>query len=123
MAPRRKRVLSEPREFKVRLPADISDRIEAKAEQKHQSQSRVIIDELAAFPDLERNFNYANLVEEMRNVLARYSTRITWLDLSEQLLAALDKALASEGSAQQAALDKCRVLRNAMVKTEAAKNE
>jgi len=117
MAPRRKRALSEPREFKVRLPADISDRIEAKAEQKHQSQSRVIINELAAFPDLERNFNYANLVEEMRIILAKQGARITDLELSEQLLSAVDAVLKTEGGA--ASLDALRVARSAMLKLKA----
>jgi hypothetical protein len=118
MAPRRKKTASaQAREFKLRLPEDLSERIIAKAKEKGWPQNRVIINELADIPDLERYRNLANLVEEMRNVLARYGARIVMHDLSGELLTALDAALAAQGTAQQAALDKCRVLRTAMLKT------
>ena len=57
------------------------------------------------------------MVGEMGNVLAHYSARIVMADLSDELLRALDAALAAQGSAQQAALDKLRVIRSAMKTT------
>jgi hypothetical protein len=42
-----------------------------------------------------------------------------WHDLSDKLLRAIDAALNAQGNtAQQAALDEVRVLRNAMLKTK-----
>ena len=118
MAPRRKKhATAQTRDFKLRMPEDISERIAAKAKEKGWPQNRVIINELADIPDLERYRDLASQVEVMREVLAKYGARITTLDLSEQLLAAVDVALKAEGGAQQAALDKLRVLRNAMMKT------
>jgi hypothetical protein len=57
-------------------------------------------------------------VGHIDNLLARYGTRITWLDLSEQLLSAVDGVLHAQGGAQQAAIDKLRIVRNAMTKPE-----
>jgi hypothetical protein len=116
MAPRRKRATTtkEARDFKIRLPEDIRDRVEAKAETTGWPMNRVIINELADYPRLEKFGELADQIGHLGNLLARYGARIEWLDLSEQLLAALDAGLNAEGTAQQAALDKVRVLRNAM---------
>jgi hypothetical protein len=54
----------------------------------------------------------------MGTVLARYSARIILSDLSDELLAAVDAVLKTEGSAQQSAIDRLRVQRNAMLKHE-----
>jgi predicted DNA-binding protein len=118
MAPRKKHgSAGNVREYKLRLPLDISARIEAKAKKEQRPQNRVIINELAAFPRLEKFEDFANLIGEMDNTLARYSARVVMHDLSDELLRALDTALAAQGSAQQAALDKLRVIRSAMFKT------
>jgi hypothetical protein len=107
---------TEGREFKLRLPEDIAQRIEAKAKAEGRPINRTIINELDEFPRLEA---FRDL-HELNNVLARYGARIAWLDLSEELLRAVEAVLAAEGSAQQAAIDKLRVERNAMLKTKAA---
>ena len=62
--------------------------------------NKVLINELAAFPRLEKFEDFATQVGEMGNVLARYSSRAVMADLSDELLQALDAALAAEGSAQ-----------------------
>ena len=123
MAPRKQRgSAGNVREYKLRLPLDISKRIEAKAKKEQRPQNRIIINELAAFPDLEQGGGkLAENISTMGDVLARYSARIVMHDLSDQLLQALDTALAAQGSAQQAALDKVRVIRSAMLKTHGAK--
>jgi hypothetical protein len=120
MARRRKQQATAPsrgREFKIRLPDDIARRIERKARDKTWPQNRVIINELADYPDLERLRDLADLVGEMDNTLARYGARISWHDLSDELLSAVDAVLNAQGGALQAAVDRLRVVRNAMLAT------
>src|SRR4051794_18121322 len=98
------------REYKIRLPEDVAKRIEQKAAHEQKPVNRAIINELAAFPDLEKVRDFGELVEDMKIVLAQQGARLTWLDLSEQLLAAVDAVLKAQGSgALQAAIDKLRV--------------
>src|SRR5262245_45897534 len=111
---RRKTATAQAREFKLRLPPDVSERIVAKAVDKGWPQNRVIINELADIPDLERYRDLAYLVQDMKNALARYGARVDALDLSDQLLAAVDRVLKAEGGAVQAALDGLRVVREKM---------
>jgi hypothetical protein len=119
MAPRRKKTASaQAREFKLRLPEDISERIVTKTEQTGWPQNRVIINELAEYPALKEYREQGDQIGAINDIIAHYGARITWLELSEQLLAALDAALDAQGTAQQAALDKVRVLRNAMLKRD-----
>jgi hypothetical protein len=116
---RRKQQATAPsrgREFKIRLPDDIARRVESKAQREHWPQNRVIINELAAYPDLEKFRDLADLVEDMKNTLARYGARIRAHDLSGQLLKAVDVVLNAQRGALQAAIDELRVVRNEMLK-------
>jgi hypothetical protein len=118
MAPRRKQRAPKPgdtRDYKIRLPEDIARRIEAKAKTEGRPQNRVIINELAIYPHIESQSVLAERVRDMEIVLARYGSRIMWLDLSEQLLNAVDAVLAAEGSSVSAAIDRLRVIRSAML--------
>jgi len=117
MAPRRKHVTAPPagREFKLRIPQDVSERIEAKAKREGRPQNRVIINELALFPSLEETGDLADLIRAMEVIVARYGARITWHDLSDELLNAVDVVLKAEGGALQAALDRLRVVRSGML--------
>jgi hypothetical protein len=122
---RRKQQATAPsrgREYKIRLPEDIARRIEAKAKDEARPQNRIIINELAAVPDLERLRDLATLVADMNITLARYGARIVWHDLSEQLLSAVDAVLNAQGGALQAAVDRLRVVRTAMRKVEKARD-
>jgi hypothetical protein len=123
MASRRKpgRTATHIREYKLRLPQDIAERIEAKAEVERCAQNRVIINELAAHPDLERLRKFAELVGDMENTLARYGSEIVLHQLSGDLLDAIDGLLKAEGDAVRAAVERVRTLRNAMLKTKAGK--
>jgi uncharacterized Fe-S cluster-containing radical SAM superfamily protein len=128
MAPRRKQQTARPgREFKLRLPDDVASRIEEKAAREQRPQNRIVINELAAFPDLEKLRNLGELVEDMRVVLAQQGARIAWNDLSDECLRAVDAVLKAQGSgALQAAIDKLRVVRTAMLahkRTEDANTE
>jgi hypothetical protein len=116
MAPRRKRAATtkEARDFKIRLPEDIRQRLDLKAEKTGWPLNRIIINELADYPRFEKIGSLSEAAAHFDTLLARYGARITWLELSEQLLDALDAALNAQGTAQQAALDKVRVIRNAM---------
>ena len=118
MARRRKSSTTTPnqgREYKIRLPEDIAQRIETKAKDEQRPQNRVIINELAAFPDLEKVRKLGEQVRGIEVIMARYGARIAWHDLSEELLTAVDAVLEARGGEQQAALDRLRVVRAGML--------
>jgi hypothetical protein len=102
------------------MPEDLAVWIEAKAKSEGRPQNRIIINALAVARSLEALPDLMTAVGDMKVTLAQYSSRITMHDLSDDLLRALDTALAASGSAQQAALDKVRVIRAAMRKTAKA---
>jgi hypothetical protein len=116
MAPPRKKqpAPGQGREYKIRLPEDIAQRIEAKAKSEGRPQNRIIINELASIPDLEQTRNLATLVRDMEVVVARYAAQITSHDLSDRLLSAVDAVLSAEGGALTAAVEKLRVVRAGM---------
>jgi hypothetical protein len=119
--PRRKREKpNERRYYKVALPEDVAERIEAKAKAEGRPQNRIIINELAAFPDLETFKELAEQVSDMKTVLARYGARITSLDVSDALLVAVDAVLTAEGGALSAAVEKLRLARDGMLAVERA---
>jgi hypothetical protein len=101
------------REFKLRLPEDVADRIEAKAKAEGRPQNRIIINELAAYPDLEKIGELREHVANLEALLLKYSVRLTWQELSDELISTVDAVLKTQGAAQQVAIDKLRALRNA----------
>jgi len=117
MAPPRRKSSPPPqgREYKIRLPEDIAQRIEAKAKDEQRPQNRIIINELAKFPDLEKTDKLAGLVRYVEVVLARYAAQQTAADLSKQLLSAVDAVLNAQGGALTAAVEKLRVVRADML--------
>jgi hypothetical protein len=117
MAPPRKKQPSagQSREYKIRLPEDVAQRIEAKAKVEGRPQNRVIINELAAYPDLEQTHKLATLVRDMEVVVARYAAQITMHDLSDALLKAVDAVLVAQGGALPAAVEKLRVVRHGLL--------
>ncbi|TQF29164.1 hypothetical protein [Bradyrhizobium sp. UNPA324] len=117
MAPRRKNAIvasTQSREYKVRLPEDVAQRIETKAKAEGRPQNRVIINELAAFPDLEQQAKLGQLVRDMDVTLARYSARIVTADLTDDLLRTLREMTqtddANSGSVWRARSAKLRVI-------------
>jgi hypothetical protein len=103
------------REFKVRLPLSIAQRIEEKAKAENRPQNKVIVDELAAYPGLEQHQKFTQMVAVMENVLARYGRRILAADLRDDLLHAVDQVLAARTDGElQLNLDRLRVLRTEM---------
>jgi predicted DNA-binding protein len=115
MAPPKKRgSAGQVREYKIRLPLDVSERIEAKAKKEQRPQNRIIINELAAYPQLEEFRDLSRLIGESQNTLARYASEIVMHQLSGEMLNAVDTLLKAEGGAVPAAIERVRVLRNDM---------
>jgi hypothetical protein len=101
------------------LPTDVVERIEAKVKSERRPFNRILVDELALFPHLDRQARLGELVRNMETVLARYGSRITMTELNEALLHAVDEALAAETDAQlQPPLERLRVIRRTMLESE-----
>jgi hypothetical protein len=113
--PRKKHPAPQGREYKIRLPEDVAQRIEAKAKVEGRPQNRIIINELASVPDLEETRKLATLVGHMEVVIARYAAQITSHELSDRLLSAVDVVLNAQGGALTAAIEKLRVVRAEML--------
>ena len=108
MAPPRKkrRAPGEDHPVHLRLPPDVMKRIDAKTAKTGWPINRVVINELAAFPDLEEQAKLGQLIRDMEIILARYGSRITLADLGEPLLRAVDDVLrAKTDSELQARLE------------------
>jgi hypothetical protein len=122
MLTRRKKKSATPafqmaREYKLRLPPDVSKWVEQRAKDTGWPQNRVIINSLVSLDYLEKLRGIGELYEDMKVWNARQSARVTWLDLSHELLNAVDAVLKTEGSAREAAIDRLRVERTAMLKS------
>jgi hypothetical protein len=120
MASARKNPAAAPRpgrEYKLRLPDDVAERIAKKAEAEGRPQNRVIINELALVPYLEQFRNLADQIRNMEIILARHGARIEWHDLQDDLLAAVDAVLSTSANAP-AALDNLRAVRAVMLQTK-----
>jgi hypothetical protein len=103
----------------LRLPTDVFERIEAKAKAEARPFNRITINELAAFPRLEREAKLGELIRDMETVLARYGSRIAQAELGEALLQAADEILAARSQAElQPLLDRMRVVRRTMLEME-----
>jgi hypothetical protein len=65
--------------------SDVVERIEAKAKGEGRPFNRILANELALFPHLDRQARLGELVRDMESVLARYGSRTTVTELSESL--------------------------------------
>ena len=122
MAPRRKPAeAGRTNRMYLRLPADVVARIEAKAKGEGRPFNRILVNELALFPYLDRQARLGELVRDMESVLARYGSRITVTELNEALLHAVDEALAARTDGQlQQQLDRLRVIRRGYARQRTA---
>jgi hypothetical protein len=123
MLTRRKKKAATPafqmaREYKLRLPPDVSKWVEQRAKDTGWPQNRVIINGLASIDQLEKIRNFGEVLEDLKVIVARQGARIAWLDLSDELLSAVDAVLKAEGSAREAAIDNLNVVRSAMLKSK-----
>jgi hypothetical protein len=88
--------LREYREYKLRLPVQVADRIAAKAQAAGKPQSRVIVDELSVFGPRENLRNLNEVVDDLRVMVARYSARIVAVDLKDDVVRMLREVLAAD---------------------------
>jgi hypothetical protein len=117
-----KPAFARAREYKLRVAEDIAERIEAKAKAEGRPQNRIIANELAEYPHLKTVGELRDHVSDLEVLLLKHSARLTWQELSEELLSNIDEALdAKVGTAQHdIAMDKIRAVRSAMKKVKKA---
>jgi hypothetical protein len=118
MAPRRTKHL-DPGEghqllVKLRLPPDVLEMIDARARQNGWTLNRTIVNLLASLPHLDREARSVDAVRQLEILLHDMAARMTWLKIEDELLNAVDAALAAPANAP-AALDKLRAARAAML--------
>jgi hypothetical protein len=120
MAPPRKkrRAAGEGHPLHLRLPSDVMKLVETKAKKEQWPLNRAVINLLASIPLLEKIRDFDEVLGDLKVWNARQSARVTWLDLSEELLNAVDAVLKTQGSARDAAIDQLRVTRTAMLKSK-----
>ena len=101
----------------LRLPQDIVERIDAEAKRQGRPFNRIVINELSLVPWWKEQAKLGQLVQNMEVVLAKYGARVDVANIGQELLMAIDDALAAETDSQlQSRLDKVRVLRTSMRK-------
>lgn len=121
---KRHRAPGQLHDYKIRLPEDIASQIAAIAKVEQRPLNRVIINRLAAFDALQDVGTLAERVRDLETILARHTEdlkvilarangRITWLELSEKLLAAVDELL--DGRNVATAIEKIRAARTVML--------
>jgi hypothetical protein len=99
---------------KLRLPPDVLEMIDAKARENGWTLNRTIINLLASLPHLDREARSVDAVRQLEILLHDMAARMTWLKIEDELLNAVDAALAAPANAP-AALDKLRAARAAML--------
>lgn len=103
----------------MRLPADLAARVEARAKAEIRPQNRTLINLVARCFDLEESNTLEENLGHLDNMILKYSARIDWQELTEELLRYIDEALNTKGAAHDVAMDKIRAARNAMLKHKA----
>jgi hypothetical protein len=106
---------------------DVFRRIEAKTKEKGWPFNRVIINELAAFPDLDEQAKLGQLTRDLEITLARYDARIVTADLTDELLRTLREMVQADDANNVGALRtkvaKVRVILAAMEKHKRMPNQ
>lgn len=124
MAPPRKkrRTPGEGHPVHLRLPSDVFERIEAKAKEEGRPLNRIIINELAAFADLDQQAKLGELTRNLEVILARYGARITTADFGDELMGTLREIVKADDAdnigALRAKVAKVRVILAGMEKHE-----
>jgi len=105
-------------ELRLRLPPDLAFEIGKEAELSGVPMNRVIVEALVRERHLGDVKTMDNLIGDVTVLLSRYGRRIKGIDLAEDLLRAVDDALAAEPADVPAKLDALRVIRRAMQEME-----
>jgi hypothetical protein len=106
------------REFRLRLPPDLSGRIEKEAYDTGKPQNRVIIDMLARVTQADESTSIASSARHLETLLAKYSAQQSSVELSKDLLRAVDEILDAKPHEVQARVEGLRVVRRAMREIE-----
>ena len=115
MAPPRKLVeAAEPGRMHavhVRLPNDVFMRLDARATAEGRSMNRVLADELAEFPSLEKQApGLDELLRKMRVIVAQHRAFVRLVEFNEGLLRAVDTLLGARTDEQRwVATDRLRL--------------
>jgi hypothetical protein len=116
MAPPRKKkhAPGEGYEVKLRIPPDVMAIVEEEARASERAFNRTIVNLLASIPHLKGEAKLAASVRQLDVLLPAMAARMTWHNLQDGLLNAVDAVLAAPANAP-APLDKLRAARAAML--------
>jgi hypothetical protein len=94
LAPRKSRKkVSAAREYKLRLPPALSERIAKDASEQGKPQSRIIIEDLEQIPYLRSVGVFDTLIKDMDYTLSRYSARVMLSDIADDFLNTVKEAV------------------------------
>jgi hypothetical protein len=93
---------------------DVAERIEQKAAAERLPVNRIIINELASIPYLESEAKLPDSIRQLEVVIAQMAARITWHNIQDELLNAVDAVLGAPASAPPS-LDKLKAVRMGML--------
>jgi hypothetical protein len=108
------------RDFRLRLPRDLSDEIEKESAVSGIPQNRIIINRLAAFGQNNKAASMDSLLNHLETLLARYGTRLNSVELAEDLARAANEVVNAKAAELPAKVDKLRVILRAMQEMERA---
>jgi len=118
--PRVGHISQQGRDFRLRLPPDLSEEIEKESVNTGLPQNRIIINRLARFGQADKTATMDGLIGHMETLLARYGAQQSGVELSKDLLRAVDDILAAKPNELQARVEGLRVVRRAMREIEQA---
>jgi hypothetical protein len=116
--PRVPRPSEQAQYMRLRLPPDIMLDVEKEAHDTRMPLTRVVINRLGRVRPSDEQTSMASMIHHMETLLTKYGTRINSLILSENLLRAVDDALAAKPAQLEAKLDELRIARRAMRELE-----
>jgi hypothetical protein len=102
------------RDFRLRLPPDLSEEIEKESVESGVPQNRIIINRLARFAHDSKAATMDSMIGHMETLLARYGAQMHGVELGRELLQAVDQILDAKPNEVQARVEGLRVVRRAM---------
>jgi hypothetical protein len=107
--------VGEPvQEFRIRLPLDLAQEVEKEVVDSGLPRNRVVINRVARGGHNSKTATLESLIRDMETLLARYSSQQSSVELSKDLLRAVDEILDARPNEVQARVEGLRVVRRAM---------
>jgi hypothetical protein len=116
--PRVQRAFEQNREFRLRLPPDLSDEIEKESAESGLPQNRVIINRLARVKPTDSLRKHEELNRDVEELLSRYSALITLKDFGKDVRQAIEDVVNAKPAELPVRVDKLRILYRNMLKLE-----